>query len=164
MPSPSGESIDTSDPKVKPSPGANASFVDNLVFELRKKTVGLAYAMGKTSGECDQKDAKPKAGTKLDCTVTYEGVKVPWSVKIKGEGITPNLVSYEAEPKKGIVTREGAIQFFWGNEVYGKKPKVHCTDIPKAAVVPLGKTKYQCEMAGGLRQNLSATTDGPRFY
>lgn len=163
VPSPAGESVG-SNPTLSPSPGANASLVENLKYELRSKTVAMAYTMGKASAKCDTANIEAKAGSKLSCTVTYEGVDVPWDVTIKGQGLTAGLVEYTAHPRMGVITREGAIRFYWANKALGER-EVRCSDIPAVELVPLNTpTRYQCETDPVLKETLQATENGPRFY
>ncbi|MWA02936.1 hypothetical protein F8568_021660 [Actinomadura sp. LD22] len=151
------------DVKLSPSPGDDATPIENLEYELRVKTVKMAYAMGKTSAECDGGDPEPGPGTTVKCTVTYRGVKVPWTVTIKGAGFLPGLVEYDAVPAMGVITREGAIRFYWGNNVTGRQ--VRCSDIPAVELVPLNRpTRYQCEIYPNVKESLQVTDSGPRFY
>lgn len=162
MPSPTGKDVH-GDVKLSPSPGANAPLVENLKYELRIKTVKMAAAMGSTSAACDQADLRPEPGAVVGCTVTYEGVRIPWKVTIKGQGFSPGLVEYDAEPAMGVITREGALRFYWAEKAHGRQ--VRCTNIPTVEAVPLDKpTKYRCETSPAVKDVLEATEAGPRFY
>jgi hypothetical protein len=163
VPSPAGKPVG-SNPTLSPSPGTNASLAENLKYELRRKTVAMAYAMGRTRATCDRANIAAKADTKLSCTVTYQGVRVPWDVTIKGQGVTAGLVKYTAHPRMGVITRAGAARFYWANKAQGEGD-VRCSDIPAVKLVPLNKpTPYQCETNPILRETLQATVAGPRFY
>ncbi|MFF4239277.1 hypothetical protein ACFYYL_25685 [Actinomadura geliboluensis] len=161
VPSPTGPAA-LGDVKPSPSPGKNASLAENLQYELRIKTIKMAYAMGRTSAECDE-NVRPEPGTKATCTVTYEGVRVPWNVTIGGRGFSPGLIEYTAEPAMGVITREGAIRFYWANKAFGRQ--VRCSDMPAVELVPLDKpTRYQCGTSPRVKESLQATDAGPRFY
>ncbi|MGI5320979.1 hypothetical protein [Actinomadura nitritigenes] len=149
--------------KLSPSPGEDATLIENLEHELRVKTIKMAYAMGETSAECDSGDPEPGPGATVKCTVTYMGAKVPWNVTIKGAGFLPGLVGYDAVPAMGVITREGAIRFYWGNNAFGRQ--VRCSDIPAVELVPLNQpTRYQCETRPNSKDSLEVTDSGPRFY
>lgn len=145
VPFPTG-SATLGDVKLSPSPGTDASLVENLKRDLRVKTIRMAYAMEKTSATCNKKHLQAEPGATVKCAVAYEGVHVPWNVLIKGQSITPGLVEYTAEPAQGVITRAGAVRFYWENKAFGHQ--VRCSAMPDVELVPLRRpTRYQCETA-----------------
>ncbi|MER7111148.1 hypothetical protein [Streptomyces sp. NPDC000229] len=150
------------------SPASDASFADNVAFELQRKTLQMANAPGKTTGECP-KDLGSKSGTKVTCTTTYEGVKLVWDVTI-GEktGWSENVVEYQAFPRDGLLAREGVARILFGNN--SGLDYALCNNIPKAVLVPFGKTKYQCEevlqgrQPTGYNQTVHVTNTGPMVH
>lgn len=66
---------------LSPSPSDDATFSENLEFELRCKTLEMAQVPGKTSAQCP-KDLDSEAGTTVSCTVTYEDLNVVWDVRL----------------------------------------------------------------------------------
>ncbi|MFF3786237.1 hypothetical protein [Streptomyces sp. NPDC001933] len=152
--------------ELQPSPDSDAPLSTNLVYELRRRTINMARASGKTAGECPR-DLKPKAGTKATCTITYEGLEVVWDVTIGEEpGMWDNLVQYQAVPRKGVLTRDGAAGLLYGN--YDPE-LVRCNNIPKAVLVPLNAaTTYTCQTVDkgepGLVESVRVTEAGPRFF
>ncbi|MFE7708802.1 hypothetical protein ACFU6I_24050 [Streptomyces sp. NPDC057486] len=154
----------------QPSPADDASFDENLTYELRRKTLKMAQATGKTTAECP-KDLGSKSGTRATCTTTYEGLKVAWDVTIgKKSGWSDNVVEFKAVPDKGILTSNGVARLLYGN-YRDSIDHARCNDIPKAVLVPLDvKTKYSCEVVfkgktpGSVAQPVRVTDAGPRVY
>ncbi|MFF9508057.1 hypothetical protein ACF1BU_19870 [Streptomyces sp. NPDC014724] len=152
--------------ELQPSPDADAPFSKNLAYELRRKTLDMAKAEGKTVGECPN-DVASKAGTHVTCTITYEGLDVVWDVTIgEKSGWSDNVVQYQAVPRKGVLTRDGAARLLYGN--YDPE-LVRCNNIPEAVLVPMNtKTKYTCQTVDkgkpGLVEAARVTDAGPRFY
>ncbi|GGT57959.1 hypothetical protein GCM10010271_72000 [Streptomyces kurssanovii] len=151
----------------KSSPAADATFSDNVEYELEKKTLSLANAPGRTSAECPD-DLASKAGTVVTCTSTYEDAKVGWTVSIGESGWSENVVEYVATPRNGLITSAGVGNIMFGNN--SDLTYALCNDIPTAVAVPMGPTKYKCEKVikgkepFGYNQTVHATDTGPRVY
>ncbi|KJK50650.1 hypothetical protein [Streptomyces sp. NRRL F-4428] len=145
------------------SPAADAAFAENVIYELQRKTLTMANAPGALTGECP-KDMESKPGTTVTCTVTYEGVQVAWNVTIGEKGWSQNVVEYTAFPAQGLVTRDGVARLMFGND--STLDYALCNDIPKAVLVPFGKTEYKCEKVSqgkepvGYNQTVHITTTG----
>ncbi|MFF1713939.1 hypothetical protein [Streptomyces sp. NPDC058268] len=154
-------------------PDPDAPYIEHVKYELATRTVKMAGAPAKTSTTCDKKSVRPAAGAKVTCTVTYEGIEVTWPVKFTGKpGFGGMGDGYEAKPSTGILTREGALTYYWGNN-HESGAKLRCTTMPRVTKVPLGqKTKYQCSYFTAkastqgedmwITQSFYSTTDGPR--
>lgn len=83
-------------------------------------------------------------GSKITCTVTYEGIKVTWPVTIEGPAMGGLEVKYQATPSTGILTAKGAQANFWANH-HDSGSHLRCDDMPVLKAVPLGKeTGYRC--------------------
>ncbi|MEV7955248.1 hypothetical protein [Streptomyces sp. NPDC088141] len=157
-------------PEPLPSPATDATFSENLAYELRRKTVRMANAEGKTDGRCP-KGLKPDQGTRATCTINYEGLNVVWDETIGDKsGFSDNVIEFDAVPRTGVLTRDGVARLLYGNYRDGID-HARCTDIPKASLVPLNaKTKYACEVVfkgeepGGMTEPVRVTDSGPRVY
>lgn len=68
VPSPTGPPT-LGDVRLSPSPGTDASLVENLKYDLRVETIKMAYAMGKTSATCNKKHLQVEPGATVKCTV-----------------------------------------------------------------------------------------------
>ncbi|MFI7617850.1 hypothetical protein ACIBP6_42185 [Nonomuraea terrae] len=155
-------------PEEEPSPADDATFSENLAYELRRKTLDMAKAAGKVTATCP-KNVAAKSGTRMSCTTTYEGLEVVWDVTIgRKSAISDNLVEYEAAPRKGILTRDGVARLLYGN-YRDSIDYALCNGIPKAVLVPLNaKTTYVCEVVfkgkepTGYAEAVRATEAGPR--
>ncbi|MFF3784353.1 hypothetical protein [Streptomyces sp. NPDC001933] len=62
-----------------PEPPDDAAFTERMLWTMRKHTVAMAGIPGKTSATCEGDKVSKKPGVTTRCTVTYNGVKVPWS-------------------------------------------------------------------------------------
>ncbi|MFF3910289.1 hypothetical protein ACFYZJ_31030 [Streptomyces sp. NPDC001848] len=159
-------------PSLEPSPSPDnaAPFAEQLAYELQNRTLKMADAPGKTTGQCP-KGLSSKKGTKTTCTTTYEGLKVQWDVTIGDKAawsVTGDYVSFEATPRAGILTREGVARMLFGNF---SPEYVLCNNIPKATFAPLNaQSKYSCETVDkgekplGYGTPVRATENGPRAY
>ncbi|MEU9673437.1 hypothetical protein AB0D92_07805 [Streptomyces parvus] len=161
------EPADSPDLEPSASPAADATFAENVAYELEDKTLTMAGFAGETTGRCP-KDLGSTPGSAATCTVTYEGLEVEWNVTIGEKGWSDNVVEYEAFPLQGILTRDGLARLLFGNN--SGLDYALCNDIPKAVLVPLGETTYKCEevLKGkepfGFNQPVRVTDSGPRIY
>ena len=118
------------------SPAADASFAEQLEYELQTRTLTMAHAQGKTTATCPSGMESSK-GTKTTCTTTFNGLKVQWTVTIGDKAdwsYDGGYVQYEATPSTGILTRDGVARLFFGN--YSDADYLLCNNIPAAALVP----------------------------
>ncbi|MBC2869858.1 hypothetical protein H1R13_34365 [Streptomyces mexicanus] len=158
------------DPEPSPSPADSAPFNEQVAYELQKRTLKMAHAPGKTTGECP-KGLSSKEGTKATCTTTYEGLKVQWKVTVGDKAawsFSGDYVTFDATPSTGIITRDGVARLLFGNF---SPEYVLCNNIPKATLAPLNvASKYSCEPVykgdkpHGYGTPVRATEDGPRSY
>lgn len=157
-------------PKPPPRPedesatAADATFSQNLEWELRRKTRAMAAAAGKVTAECP-KDLGSKSGTEVSCTSTYSGLELTWDVHIgDASEWSDSVVQYTAVPRKGLLTRDGIVRYFYGNS---SADEVRCNAIPEAVLVPLNQpTSYECQnvykdKGPMLPEKVKATDSGP---
>ncbi|GGV72270.1 hypothetical protein GCM10010277_84910 [Streptomyces longisporoflavus] len=156
-----------------PEPDADAPFIEHVKYELATRTVKMAGAPAKTSTRCDKDSIRPAAGARITCTVTYEGIEVTWPVKFTGKpGFGGMGDGYEAQPSTGLLTREGALTYFWGNNREAGTD-LRCDTLPRVTKVPLGqKSQFQCSYFAAkastdgrdmwITQTFYSTTDGIR--
>ncbi|MFF3247732.1 hypothetical protein ACFYWY_29325 [Streptomyces sp. NPDC002870] len=150
------------------SPAADAPFAETVAYELQRKTLSMASASGKTTGQCP-KAMGSKTGTKATCTTTYQGVEVVWDVTIgEKSGWSDNVVKYEAFPRQALLVRAGVARHMLGDsDVF---QYALCNDIPEAVLVPFGETKYKCEKVGknrepiGYNETVRITDTGPTVH
>ncbi|MFF1713167.1 hypothetical protein [Streptomyces sp. NPDC058268] len=156
-----------------PEPDPDAPFIEHVKYELATRTVKMAGAPGETSARCDKDSVRPARGASVTCTVTYEGIEVTWPVKLTGKpGFGGMDDGYEAQPSTGLLTREGALTYFWGNNS-DAGTDLRCDTLPRVTKVPLGrKSKFQCSYFAAkastdgsdmwITQSFYSTTDGVR--
>ncbi|MEE1736843.1 hypothetical protein [Streptomyces sp. BE147] len=136
--------------KITPLPAMDAPFVEKVEHNLREAVLRSARVSGETSAECPD-GVDEKAGAVSQCIATYEGVDVPYEVKISEsakEG--SSLIFFDTTPKKGLLVAKAVYDSF--NESYGSESgrtdagKLACEEMPAAKAVPLGKdTGYTCQ-------------------
>ncbi|MFG2561287.1 hypothetical protein [Streptomyces sp. NPDC048496] len=156
--------------ELQPSQADDATFGENLAYELRRKTLNMARAAGKVTSTCP-KGLEPKGGSKVTCTTTYEGLEVEWDVTVGDKpGWSDNMVEFEAVPRQGILTRDGVARLLYGNSG-DTMDYALCNGIPKAVLVPLNaKSKYSCEVVFkgkdpvGAATAVRVTAAGPRVF
>ncbi|MFC3350262.1 hypothetical protein ACFOOM_23110 [Streptomyces echinoruber] len=162
----------TASPTITPSPSDDAPLIEQLKYELRRRTVEMAGTPGRTTATCDKDSVAAAKGAKVTCTVTYEGIKVTWPVTIQDPSFGGLMLSYKAEPSTGILTEKGAIADFWANQ-HDSGTDLRCDDMPEVKTVPLGKkTGYRCTYLAKddiddkpiwVTQNLIVRDNGPHF-
>jgi hypothetical protein len=156
--------------ELQPSPAGDATFGENLAYELRRKTLNMARAAGEVTAACP-KGLTAKSGTTVTCTTTYEGLKVEWDVTVGDKpGWAQTMVEFEAVPRQGILTRDGVARLLYGNGGDSMDYAL-CNDIPKVVLVPLdAESKYSCEVVFkgkdpvGAATAVRATAAGPRVF
>ncbi|MFD4031188.1 hypothetical protein ACFWVP_11790 [Streptomyces sp. NPDC058637] len=136
--------------KITPLPAMDAPFVEKVEHNLRQAVLRSARVPGETSAKCTG-GVDEKAGAVSRCVATYEGVDVPYEVKISDsakEG--SSLIFFETTPKMGLLVAKTVYDSL--NEQYGSESgrtdasKLACESMPVAKAVPLGKdTGYTCQ-------------------
>lgn len=69
-----------------PRPTGDAAFSEQVLWTMRKNTVAMAGVPGRTSAACDGGTVSEEPGVTTRCTVTYNGLKVPWSIRFDEAG------------------------------------------------------------------------------
>ncbi|MCX4967358.1 hypothetical protein OHA98_21840 [Streptomyces sp. NBC_00654] len=136
--------------KITPLPPMDAPFVEKVEHNLRQAVLRSARVPGETSAKCPD-GVDEKAGAVSQCIATYEGVDVPYEVKISESAKEGNsLIFFDTTPKKGLLVAKAVYDSL--NESYGSESgrtdasKLACEEIPAAKAVPLGKdTGYTCQ-------------------
>ncbi|MCX4783880.1 hypothetical protein [Streptomyces sp. NBC_01264] len=123
-------------------------FHEVVAVGLRGKTLDMANTDGETTARCPA-DLVLKDGGEAVCVSTFEGLEVEWDVIVgKATDAHGRPVQWSAEPRKGILTRDGAANQVYNN--YGGPDLVRCSNIPKAVLVPmLGISGYSCQTVVG---------------
>lgn len=102
FPGPTPEEVDAAVPALEGFP----SVTEQALYELRRKTLTMAGAIGEIdSGRCED-DVAASVGSTTRCTVTYEGRKVQWLVDITGvvpgTGFADTDFEYTVRLEKGM--------------------------------------------------------------
>src|SRR5690606_1601017 len=98
-----------------------------------------------TEVDCETDGIPDRSGT-YGCTVTYDGVEVPFKVHfdVSEDLYGRRRSDFEIVQKKTVLTKEGVFAAFWR---YGKErgyTEPRCDDIPATTVVEVGDTPYRC--------------------
>ncbi|KAB8196344.1 hypothetical protein FH608_006175 [Nonomuraea phyllanthi] len=132
---------------------ADPSPTEQMLYDLQHQTLNMAGALGEIdAGRCD-KDIDTKVGFTTRCTVTYEGVEVPWIVEITSMGRGPYSGSfsvdywYTARPLSVVVTARGVYdRFAWKLGGALEEHEGRCDKIPDVFLAKIGQElSYRCQ-------------------
>lgn len=143
---------------VLPSPDFHAESVEHVLHHLRQETLRIAGVIAKTgTGTCEGEVVRPRGET-VRCTVSYEGVPVPWLVTSKGNtsgsaGAFSQDFVYTARPLKIVLTAQSVYDLYaWetGKNGTTEGPTApvdpRCDRLPKVFTAEPGKeTGYFCQ-------------------
>ncbi|MFG2318760.1 hypothetical protein [Streptomyces tendae] len=127
-----------------PEPAEDAAFTERVLWKMRKGTVAMAGVPGKTSAACEGGKVSEEPGVTTRCSVTYEGVKVPWSIRF-GEP-AGDLEPYEInDADQAVLTAKSVYGNFWRE--YNRVSKhLRCDEVPDIELVAYGQdTGYRCQ-------------------
>ncbi|MGW0665252.1 hypothetical protein [Streptodolium elevatio] len=137
-----------------PPPGTEASLTEQVLYDLRAQTLGMAGAPGALDARCEGEITAQRDRITV-CLVMYEGVEVRWPVEVTGANML--TVSFQSlTPKTGPLVREAVYGAFW-SQFNSKSPQLRCDDIPHVTSVELDRVSgYHC-------QYLDLGPAGPRW-
>lgn len=115
-----------------PSPARGADPKTAIAYDLERDVVKIAGVAAKTSTTCASPVDTTKDSTVL-CTVDYEGLAVPYEVKIRG-GST--IYSYRTSTTKGVLTRAKVLAERGSSGGFASQEDVRC-DVPERSLVTL---------------------------
>ncbi|WP_151773017.1 hypothetical protein [Streptomyces abyssomicinicus] len=157
---------DMEEPPGKPDGGAD--FTTQVEYALQGDLLSDARVAGRTTAVCPHGVTREAKATSA-CTVTYEGVEIPYTVTI-GETYEPDdiLTPYRAEPRKRLLVARRVHHEFWERFGGDAGTELSCDEIPVAAAVDgSAPTGYTCQTVrdGGAatRYTVAADSDGPLF-
>ncbi|MFJ6658259.1 hypothetical protein ACIQNG_18120 [Streptomyces sp. NPDC091377] len=133
-----------------PEPAADAPFTEVAQWSMRRSTVAMAGIPGRTSAECEGGTVSEKPGVTTRCTVTYEGVKVPWAVRF--DEPAGDLKPYDiTNAGQAVLTAKSVYGNFW--QTYHRTSKhLRCDRIPTRELVAYDKdTGYECQYASSTK-------------
>jgi len=129
--------------KVKPAPRYDASIEEKLKHALQEDLLGMVRVPGKTSVDCPD-GITLKASAISHCVVTYEGVEVPYEVKIGDKYREGSFIfSYNKVAMKAVLVDKVVYNEF--NERFGAESgrtetsKLACEEFPAVKVVEFGE-------------------------
>ncbi|NUR52058.1 MAG: hypothetical protein HOV71_28360 [Hamadaea sp.] len=136
--------------RIKPAPAASAPVREKIEHALREDVLSTVRVLGTTSATCAG-GITMKAGAVSECVVTYQGVDVPYEVKISDRYTDGAMVfSYTKKPTKGLLVAKVIYNLM--NERYGAESgrtdasKLACDELPAAKVIDFGSdTGYTCQ-------------------
>jgi hypothetical protein len=129
--------------RLGPGPGGDAPVLDQVRYELRWETLRRAKVWGRTSARCAGDRVALAPGAVTRCTVTYEGLAVPFDVTIdKDSRPTDRLVRYTPAARKFVVRAAAVYDYAW-RRFAGEDPR--CTRVPPLRVLEPGYTGDRCQ-------------------
>ncbi|MEQ7004868.1 hypothetical protein ABN028_01590 [Actinopolymorpha sp. B17G11] len=117
-----------------------------IAYDLQRKVIEGAGVTRQTSVECELAEV-PDSAQDFGCTVTYDGIDVPYTVSITDvtTGLGMAVFQWDAKSEKAILTREGAFAGFWRDASPTGATDLRCDDgIPEKKLVPMGRTGFYC--------------------
>lgn len=145
--------------KMVPHAAMDAPLMAQISASLRRETLLLVKVKGELGGgDCagGKLNLAPKATT--ECTVTYNGLEVPWRITI-AEDYKPNdtLIKYTMKPLKGIMHIQSVRALVEKGAPKGVL-ELRCDEMPEVKLVEVGKpTGIKCqylELVGTRAQSL----------
>ncbi|RCV54609.1 hypothetical protein DEF28_07925 [Marinitenerispora sediminis] len=127
--------------ELPPEPADSASPGEQIEYELLTETITFAQAADPSAtAECPETGAT--AQESITCTVTYQGLEVPWNVDINGGEY---VFSFEAAAESKPISRDVAEDALrW----YAEAEAVLCDMEEFALVTPGGDTGVTCQAQG----------------
>ncbi|HEY8457208.1 MAG TPA: hypothetical protein VIL34_16575 [Actinopolymorphaceae bacterium] len=136
-----------------------------ITYELQEQVVKTAGVSKPTTATCEVSKI-PMALRDFDCTVTYEGLEVPFTVTITdvtdASAIGMSLFEWKSKAHKVVITRQGVFDSFWRENVRAGEKNMRCDGhIPRKALVRPGRTGYYCYSTsrGGTHNRWEVTTN-----
>ncbi|MGH3490700.1 MAG: hypothetical protein ACRDP8_22660 [Actinopolymorphaceae bacterium] len=117
-----------------------------ISYDLQREVIDGAGVTRPTSVECELTEI-PLSPQDFGCTVTYDGIDVPYTISITDVDTALGLAVFEwdMETDKAVLTREGAFAGFWRDQIPTGASDLRCDDtIPEKELVPLGRTGFYC--------------------
>ncbi|MEG3630278.1 hypothetical protein [Streptomyces poriticola] len=149
----------------QPEPDGSSEFTDKVEHRLREALLRSAKVNGETTADCPD-GVTLKASATSTCTATYEGVEIPFSVKIADDYQAGDfLIRYDTEAEQDLLVAKRVYQEFWQRheDSGGYEQTLTCDEIPAVKAVEKGAdTGYQCQVwhdAGNRTTNFSVITD-----
>ncbi|MFE0817929.1 hypothetical protein ACFW40_12870 [Streptomyces sp. NPDC058807] len=149
----------------QPEPDSSSEFTEKVEHRLRKDLLRAAKVNGKTTADCPA-GVTLKASAASTCTASYEGVEIPFTVKIADDyGAGDFLIRYDAQQEKDLLVAKRVYQEFWERheDSGGYEQKLTCDEIPAVKAVEKGAdTGYKCQVwheAGNRTTTFSVVMD-----
>ncbi|AQU70516.1 hypothetical protein [Streptomyces niveus] len=129
-----------------PEPTDDDAFTEHVLWKMRKSTVAMAGIPGKTSATCEGGKVSEEPGVTTRCTVTYDGVKVPWSIRF--DEPAGDLKPYEiTNTGQAVLTAKSVYGEFW-REYNQASKHLRCGRMPDVELVASGQdTGHRCQYA-----------------
>ncbi|MFE4540014.1 hypothetical protein ACFRKB_33920 [Streptomyces scopuliridis] len=132
-----------------PEPPDDAEFTERALWQMRKHTVAIAGVSGRTSATCEGGEVSEAPGVTTRCTVTYEGLKVPWSIRFSEPA--GDLKPYEISSGGRVaLTAKSVYGEFW-KEYNDVSEHLRCDKVPDLELVAYERdTGHRCQYASSV--------------
>jgi hypothetical protein len=113
-----------------------ASSLEDVLVEMRRETIIMAGVFAETSGTCEQSELEP--GSETTCTITYDGVSVPWRVSVSSEPELAGGSQYPVriDPLSLVLRADHVYDLAWGMSSEDSREELRCDEIPDVHVAP----------------------------
>ncbi|MGC4897356.1 hypothetical protein [Micromonospora sp. DT31] len=108
----------------------------SIRYTLEQNVLNSAGVLKPMTSRCDNKGFTGEHGATFDCTVTYAGLDVVFTVVAKPSG--SYTFEWTASAKQTVVTREGLLAHFH-RRYQGDWSDRRCDEFPEVALVPADK-------------------------
>jgi hypothetical protein len=119
--------------------------VELIIHSLHRNVLSTTWVQRPIETDCEFDRFPSRPGT-YRCTVTYDGIELPFQVRI---GVITRdgrrSLTYKVIPEKTVLTKKAVLGEFWRGGTTMGYTEMRCDDdIPAREVVELGPTPYSC--------------------
>lgn len=120
--------------------------IEEIKYDLQEKVLAWSGVQRPTEADCEI-DEVPDSPRTFTCTVTYDGIEVPFTIRITDvtKALGMALFKWEVAEQTAVLTKEGVFAEFWRQGQAPEYTEMRCDDnIPATKVVEVGPTPYFC--------------------
>jgi hypothetical protein len=146
--------------EVVPPEGSGASIPDQVLNEVRYRTVRLTRLPGKTPVKCRGGRLNLDGGT--SCTATSGGLPVEWQVNVFNHGPSGEVVTaqYTIELKKAALSAKTLYGVFW-DMFHLTSDQLRCDEVRGAVVMTRAGPPFRCQFLDSLTSHNPLWEDRP---
>lgn len=126
---------------------STGSVTSQILEAMRLRTDLMAGYKGATGGRCDRGRVRLAANATTNCSVSYRGHPVRWSVTISDDYKSGNVfIQYQIYPQRAVLLSKAVYSEWWATNKTGDHLGLRCSKVPPLTVVtPDAPTIYKCQ-------------------